>query len=272
MINAGSWVCTVEVDNTDLEELINNGTIKGFSLFSYANGQTSYNEVLDKSDVHPLFISFVKYPANQVLFEVLDREAYISKMEAVKMSDSEKSILEKIKQLVNSNEDEIKDDETIVEEPVVEKECGEDETIVEKAENLEDNVVTTEPVTENTEIKEETETTNPNEETTDKEPVVEKADEVEDEVVEPEQPQENVVEKDETGVTNADLLQAIMELKDAILMMATPIEEEELIEEVEVPTEPETYIIKQATQKEEVVVEPKQAEPKQYFDILGRKL
>ena len=83
---------------------------------------------------------------------------------------------------------------------------------------------------------------------------------------------EIVVEKDETGVTNADLLQAIMELKDAILMMATPIEEEELIEEVEVPTEPETYIIKQATQKEEVVVEPKQAEPKQYFDILGRKL
>ena len=221
MINAGSWVCTVEVDNTDLEELINNGTIKGFSLFSYANGQTSYNEVLDKSDVHPLFISFVKYPANQVLFEVLDREAYISKMEAVKMSDSEKSILEKIKQLVNSNEDEIKDDETIVEEPVVEKECGEDETIVEKAENLEDNVVTTEPVTENTEIKEETETTNPNEETTDKEPVVEKADEVEDEVVEPEQPQENVVEKDETGVTNAD--EKVLSLSDDIKSITSKI-------------------------------------------------
>ena len=61
MINPGSWVGTVEVNNSDLEQLILNGTIKGFSLFSYAGGNTTYKEVLDKADVYPLFISFVEY-------------------------------------------------------------------------------------------------------------------------------------------------------------------------------------------------------------------
>lgn len=263
MVNAGSWLCVIEVDNKELENLINEGIIKGLSLFSYANGKSRYMDVENKDDVYPLFISFVKYPANQVIFEVLDKDSYISKMEDVNLAD-EKSIIEKIKDLISSAEaeekpqeevvdkaeEEIKD-EQVTEEPIAEKPV--EEEIVDKAEE--------EPA-----IKEETQE------------VVEepqKEEIVEEKVVEKEcGATEEVVEKDGeviTGVTNDEILSAINELKEAILQALVPEEpvEEEIVEEV--TEEPETYIIKQATQKTDVIEEQK-VEKKEYFDILGRKL
>lgn len=148
-VNEGSWYCVVEVDNDDIEQKLVNGEIKGFSLFSYANGASSYKDVPDTSDVHPLFISFVKYPANQVLFEVLDKEMYISKMEAVKMSDKDKSLLDKLKELLNSydekkvsdeKETEISKEETADKEESeeVKKEAGEKEETQEGIEKEEE--------------------------------------------------------------------------------------------------------------------------------------
>ena len=81
--------------------------------------------------------------------------------------------------------------------------------------------------------------------------------------------QEGAVEKDESGVTNQDILNAINALTEAIA--SQPVVEEVPLDEQVATEEPETYIIKQATQKvDKVVKEPKQE--KQYFDMLGRKI
>lgn len=262
MVNAGSWLCVIEVDNKELENLINEGIIKGLSLFSYANGKSRYMDVEDKEDVYPLFISFVKYPANQVIFEVLDKDSYISKMEDVNLAD-EKSIIEKIKDLISSAEaEETPQNEEIVDKAEEEK-VEEETTITEKP--VEEEVV--EKAEEEAPVEEEKQVEEvPQEEPKEEEPVVEKGCET-----------ENVVEKDEdivTGATNDDILNAINELKDAILQALVPEEpvEEEVVEEiVEEPEEPETYIIKQATQKTDIV-DTQKVEKKQYFDILGRKI
>lgn len=282
MINPGSWVGTVEVNNSDLEQLILNGTIKGFSLFSYAGGNTTYKEVLDKADVYPLFISFVEYPANHILFEVLDRDSYISKMEDESLAD-EKSLIDKIKELLNKYEETSEEEQNIVDKEV--EEITEEETAVEKAEELEDEVVEPEKIEEKseaTDVVESEDSLQPEQlsedKTVEEEPVVIKEG-VEDtacekagEAVET-QEEEPVVEKDETGVTNADLLGVLIEIRDALIndVEEEVIEEEIVTVEEALEEEPETYIIKQASAKVEAVVENKK-EPKQYFDMFGKKI
>lgn len=261
-VNAGSWYCVVEVDNDVIEQKLVNGEIKGFSLFSYANGASSYKDVPDTSDVHPLFISFVKYPANQVLFEVLDKEMYISKMEAVKMSDKDKSLLDKLKELLNSydekkvsdeKETEISKEETVDKKEVADQEVpnpdvsklGEDPTKEEiKDKSVDDSVNAV--AKEKTQCKE-----------------VEKSANKE----ESEEVKKEAGEKEEE-VSNADILEAIIELVKAIKESKNDVKEEVVKSEDE---EPETYIIKQATTKVDKKIE-KGTEKKKYFDMLGRKL
>lgn len=280
MINPGSWVGTVEVNNSDLEQLILNGTIKGFSLFSYAGGNTTYKEVLDKADVYPLFISFVEYPANHILFEVLDRDSYISKMEDENLAD-EKSLIDKIKELLTKYEESTTEEEAIVDKEV-------EETAVEKAEELKDEVVEPQPIEEQLTAEDVVETDTEvqpqqlsEEKTVEKEPVVvkeeeetvcQKADEEPSIAVET-QEEKPVVEKDETGVTNADLLTVLVEIRDALVNESAEesIEEEIVTVEEVLEEEPETYIIKQASAKVEEVAQKKK-EPKQYFDMFGKKI
>lgn len=289
MINPGSWVGTVEVNNSDLEQLILNGTIKGFSLFSYAGGNTTYKEVLDKADVYPLFISFVEYPANHILFEVLDRDSYISKMEDENLAD-EKSLIDKIKELLNKYEETTTEEEPIVDKEVEESvaDATEEEPVVEKAEELEDEVVEPQPIEEQPTAEDVVETDTEvqpqelaEEKTVEEEPVVvkenvedttcQKADEEPSVAVET-QEKEPVVEKDETGVTNADLLSVLVEIRDALVSesMEESVEEMATVEEV-LEEEPETYIIKQASAKVDNVAQKKK-EPKQYFDMFGKKI
>lgn len=280
MINPGSWVGTVEVNNSDLEQLILNGTIKGFSLFSYAGGNTTYKEVLDKADVYPLFISFVEYPANHILFEVLDRDSYISKMEDENLAD-EKSLIDKIKELLTKYEESTTEEEAIVDKEV-------EETAVEKAEELKNEVVEPQPIEEQLTAEDVVETDTEvqpqqlsEEKTVEKEPVVvkeeeetvcQKADEEPSIAVET-QEEEPVVEKDETGVTNADLLGVLIEIRDALINdVEEEVTEEEIVTvEEALEEEPETYIIKQASAKVEEVAQKKK-EPKQYFDMFGKKI
>lgn len=280
MINPGSWVGTVEVNNSDLEQLILNGTIKGFSLFSYAGGNTTYKEVLDKADVYPLFISFVEYPANHILFEVLDRDSYISKMEDENLAD-EKSLIDKIKELLTKYEESTTEEEAIVDKEV-------EETAVEKAEELEDEVVKPQTIEEQPTAEDVVETDTEvqsqqlsEEKTVEKEPVVvkeeeetvcQKADEEPSIAVET-QEEEPVVEKDETGVTNADLLTVLVEIRDALVNESAEesVEEEIVTVEEVLEEEPETYIIKQASAKVEEMAQKKK-EPKQYFDMFGKKI
>lgn len=242
-VNAGSWYCVVEVDNDVIEQKLVNGEIKGFSLFSYANGASSYKDVPDTSDVHPLFISFVKYPANQVLFEVLDKEMYISKMEAVKMSDKDKSLLDKLKELLNSYDEKKVSDEK-------ETEISKEETVDKK--EVADQKVPNPDVSELGE--------DPT-----KEEIKDKS--VDDSVnaVAKEETQEGIEEEE---VSNADILEALIELVKAIKESKNDVKEEVVKPEDE---EPETYIIKQATTKVDKKIE-KGTEKKKYFDMLGRKL
>ena len=286
MINPGSWVGTVEVNNSDLEQLILNGTIKGFSLFSYAGGNTTYKEVLDKADVYPLFISFVEYPANHILFEVLDRDSYISKMEDESLAD-EKGLIDKIKELLNKYEETSEEEQNIVDKEV--EEITEEESAVEKAEQLEDEVVEPQPIEEQSTAEDVVETDTQvrpqqlsEDKTVEEEPVVvkedvedttcQKADEEPSIAVET-QEKEPVVEKDETGITNADLLNVLIEIRDALINDSEEgITEEEIVTvEEALEEEPETYIIKQASAKVDNVAQNKK-EPKQYFDMFGKKI
>ena len=248
-VNAGSWYCVVEVDNDVIEQKLVNGEIKGFSLFSYANGASSYKDVPDTSDVHPLFISFVKYPANQVLFEVLDKEMYISKMEAVKMSDKDKSLLDKLKELLNSYDEKKVSDEK-------ETEISKEETVDKK--EVADQKVPNPDVSELGE--------DPTKEEIKDKSVDDSVNAVAKEKTECEETQEGI--KKEEEVSNADILEAIIELVKAIKESKNDVKKEVVKPEDE---EPETYIIKQATTKVDKKIE-KGTEKKKYFDMLGRKL
>lgn len=248
-VNAGSWYCVVEVDNDVIEQKLVNGEIKGFSLFSYANGASSYKDVPDTSDVHPLFISFVKYPANQVLFEVLDKEMYISKMEAVKMSDKDKSLLDKLKELLNSYDEKKVSDEK-------ETEISKEETVDKK--EVADQQVPNPDVSELGE--------DPTKEEIKDKSVDDSVNAVAKEKTECEETQEGI--KKEEEVSNADILEAIIELVKAIKESKNDVKEEVIKPEDE---EPETYIIKQATTKVDKKIE-KGTDKKKYFDMLGRKL
>ena len=248
-VNAGSWYCVVEVDNEDIEQKLVNGEIKGFSLFSYANGASSYKDVPDTSDVHPLFISFVKYPANQVLFEVLDKEMYISKMEAVKMTDKDKSLLDKLKELLSSYDEK--------------KDSDEKETEISKEETVDKKEVADQEVP-NPDVSELGE--DPTKEEIKDKSVDDSINAVAKEKTECEETQEGI--KKEEEVSNADILEAIIELVKAIKESKNDVKEEVVKPEDE---EPETYIIKQATTKVDKKIE-KGTEKKKYFDMLGRKL
>lgn len=263
-LKPGSWIATVEVDNPDLEDDIHNHRVNGFSLFSYAGGAESYREVLDKSDVYPLFLSFVEDPANMIPFEVLTADEYISKSSKDEniMAD-EKSILDKIKELVNSAE----------EEPAIEKEAEAEETTVEEdvAEPAQEEAPEAEKDDDGAVEKEAGEAV----ETQEEEVIVEEDDsapeETEDAPVD-----EEAIEKD-AGVN----LEEIRDLLIQVITILTPTEEEpdapeaeeEAVEEEAADEDvvEEKYIVKNATHKHETLEEPApKASPK--FDLFGRKL
>lgn len=102
VVNEGSWIVTISVDNPELEALIATNEVMGFSLFSYSNDATTYSDVRDKEDVYPIFISFVPNPSNQLHFEVLSELNYICKSESGNMADSENGFIEKLKELISS--------------------------------------------------------------------------------------------------------------------------------------------------------------------------
>ena len=273
LLKPGSWIATVEVDNPDLERDIRNHVVNGFSLFSYAGGAESYKEVLDKSDVYPLFLSFVEDPANMIPFEVLTADEYISKSSKTEnetlMAD-EKSILDKIKELVNS-----------AEEPAIEKEEGEEpaEEAVEEpapAPEEEDDAGIEKDCDEEAIEKEAPE---------EAEPVAEEEEAPEEEAEEA--PVEDAGIEKEATVS----LEEIKDLLIQVITILTPTEEAEPVAEEEAsveeaaPEEPEAeaeaeeeeevveekYIVKQATQKHENLETPApKVNPR--FDLFGRKL
>ena len=262
-LKPGSWIATVEVDNPDLEDDIHNHRVNGFSLFSYAGGAESYREVLDKSDVYPLFLSFVEDPANMIPFEVLTADEYISKSSKDEniMAD-EKSILDKIKELVNSAE----------EEPAIEKEAEAEETTVEEevAESAPEEAPEAEKDDDGAVEKEAGEAVETQEE------VIVEEDDSAPEETEDAPVDEEAIEKD-AGVN----LEEIRDLLIQVITILTPTEEEpdaleaeeEAVEEEAAEEEvvEEKYIVKNATHKHETLEEPApKASPK--FDLFGRKL
>ena len=210
-------------------------------------------------------------------------------MEDESLAD-EKGLIDKIKELLNKYEETTTEEEAIVDKEVEEGVADvTDETAVEKAEQLEDEVVEPQSIEEQPTAEDVVETDTQvqpqqlsEEKTVEKEPVVvkedveditcQKADEEPSIAVET-QEKEPVVEKDETGITNADLLNVLIEIRDALINDSEEeITEEEIVTvEEALEEEPETYIIKQASAKVDNVAQKKK-EPKQYFDMFGKKI
>lgn len=235
-VNAGSWIVTIQVDNPELENLILNGEVAGFSLFSYSNEAETYEEVQNKEDVYPIFISFVPNPSNQLRFEVLSEMKYISKSENDIMANEDKTFIEKLKELISSFEK------------------GEEVPADPK-----------EPAAKEEENKEPAEPADPK-----KEDEVKKAcgDETKDEVKkEGEAPAGVKVETQQTTDIDAKL-DKIIEILGAVVKP----EEPEEPKEPEEPTENKNnYIVKSETVKNDKVTVPREAK-KPCFDLFGRKL
>lgn len=242
-VNAGSWIVVLQIDNADVEEMIRNGELTGFSLFSFADNATLYADVEDKSEIQPLFVSLVENPANRLKFEVLDRDSYISKSKGDTIVSEEKTILAKIKELVLSADDAIVEEEEAPQEEEAQAEAPQEEDAPQDA------IVKEEPI----------------EEAKEDEPVAEEPQEEEapqEEESEEEAPQEEDIEK-EDAVT-------FEEIKELLLEILKYVQNEPEADEEPAPEE-EEYIVKQATDKEANIEEPK-IESNQKFDLFGRKL
>jgi hypothetical protein len=268
IINSGSWIMTIEIDNPYLENLILNGEtqpdgslllIRGFSLFSFANGAETYNEVRDKSDVYPIYVSFVQDPANQLPFEVYDSNAYISKSSDNMANDNEKSFLEKLKALIASEES-------------TEPETGE----VSKEAKPTEEKPTTEPApASNAEPQTPAPSTQPPKDGEVAKACGDNKDVSKAATPEPTVPAGTKMETQTEQATPTPTAEPLT--KDDIPAIVAAVcealgceeEEDEPVDNGE--SEEKKYIVKQATIKEDTIVTPVK-ETKPIFDMFGRKL
>lgn len=140
-IPKGSWLCTIRVDNEDIQQMLLNGDFRGVSLYNRVrpqcsaglSGNINYSDIKDAECVIPLFISFVKNPANNVGLYIYDYKTYIQKS---KDGANRMDLLKEIKALVTKAETEA-EAPTIVKETET-KEVEEEATIVKEAETEEE--------------------------------------------------------------------------------------------------------------------------------------
>lgn len=248
-ITEGSWCVIAEVDNSELESEIQQKQLKGFSLYSQASAET-YNDVEDKTTIQPLFLSFVENPANRLDFEVMSYDNYISKSESVKMT--EETILDKLKAIIKSAEEEGEQ----AEEEVASEEVDKEEEDVTADENANEEEVSKDD--------DSSESDDAGEDASESEPS-EAEDEANNEKVEKEE-----VEEEPTAPT-VDLTE-INEKLDTIIEYIVQKEEADKQEEaVEDDAEDEeNYILKQVTAKESNVVK-NETKTEPAFNLFGVK-
>ena len=173
----GSWMCVIRVDNPQIKEQLLNNDFRGVSLNNRVEtrcstgleGAITYSDLRDAECVIPIFISFVDEPANKVGLHIMSYDVYIRKSKD--REDSEMSLLEDLKALINKaeEEDSSTEDATIEKAEESDSEEGKEEPVEEEAteevaETTEEEIVEEEVVEE--EKKEEDDD--------DEEPVIEK--------------------------------------------------------------------------------------------------
>lgn len=109
-IPKGSWNAVIRVDNPEIQQMLKNGDFGGVSLFNRVKpkcamglkGEINYSDLKSAECVIPLFISFVKDPANDVGLEILNYDVYIKKSK--NNGEHKMSLLEKLRNLVKEAE------------------------------------------------------------------------------------------------------------------------------------------------------------------------
>lgn len=102
-VPAYSWIASVMVINPEIQQMIREKKLNGFSLGAvsdqslnenadFLNKSLRYEDLNDSEDLNPLFISLVEYPANGFKFEVYDYESFLEKSyKSDNMSENEKT-------------------------------------------------------------------------------------------------------------------------------------------------------------------------------------
>jgi len=149
IVPRGSWNAVIRVDNPTIKEKLLNNDFGGVSLNNRIqtkcstglSGRIRYSDIADAECVIPIYISFVKEPANFVGLHIMNYDVYIKKS---KEGETKLSLLEDLKALIKRAEEE----ESSAEDD------AQTETSTEEAETP------TEPVAEDTaKVSEEEETT-----------------------------------------------------------------------------------------------------------------
>lgn len=89
-VPAHSWIASTMVVNPEIQAMIREGKLNGYSLgavgedglnenVNFLNKSLRYDELKDKEDLNPIFISLVDEPANGFKWEVYDYNSFLAK-------------------------------------------------------------------------------------------------------------------------------------------------------------------------------------------------
>ena len=89
-VPAHSWIASTMVVNPEIQAMIREGKLNGYSLgavgedglnenVNFLNKSLRYDELKDKDDLNPIFISLVDKPANGFKWEVYDYNSFLAK-------------------------------------------------------------------------------------------------------------------------------------------------------------------------------------------------
>lgn len=262
-IPKGSWNAVIRVDNPEIQQMLKNGDFGGVSLFNRVKpkcamglkGEINYSDLKSAECVIPLFISFVKDPANDVGLEILNYDVYIKKSK--NNGEHKMSLLEKLRNLVKEAEAE----QAKTEEPTDDEKEKVGKTV--EAEQVTDSEPTTakEEKTKEAKVEEKEEEAEVQDKKENEEATIEKQSEAKN--------TEEVTEKvSEKAPQEEDLKAEIEFLKAEISKIndiLTKLQEKEEVEEIE-EIEEKPVITKSA----KITVTNEETTNKDFYEMTGR--
>lgn len=262
-IPKGSWNAVIRVDNPEIQQMLKNGDFGGVSLFNRVKpkcamglkGEINYSDLKSAECVIPLFISFVKDPANDVGLEILNYDVYIKKSK--NNGEHKMSLLEKLRNLVKEAEaEQAKTEEPTDDEEEKVGETVEAEQVTDSEPTIAKEEKTKEAKVEEKEEEAEVQDKKENEEATmEKESEAKNTEEVTEKVSE-EAPQEEDLKAE------IEFLKAEISKINDILAKLQEKEEVEEIEEIE-----EKPVI---TKSAKITVTNEETTNKDFYEMTGR--
>ena len=276
-IPKGSWNVVIRVDNPEIQQMLNNGDFGGVSLFNRVKpkcamglkGEINYSDLKSAECVIPLFISFVKDPANDVGLEILNYDVYIKKSK--NNGEHKMSLLEKLRNLVKEAEAEqakteepTDDEDAKVEEhsePTIAKEEKVGEAV--EAEQVADSepTIAKEEKTKEAKVEEEEEEAEVQDKKENEEATIEKESEAENTEEVTEEVSEEAPQEEDLKAEIEFLKAEISKINDTLAKLQEK-EEAEEIEEVE-----EKPVI---TKSAKITVTNEETTNKDFYEMTGR--